>query len=353
MSRFLKERYQGFQSYTPGEQPQDQEYIKLNTNESPYPPAPGVISALDETDFERLRLYPDPTGRRLKEKIAKLYGVRPENVFLSNGSDDILNFAFLAFNDDDDTLLFPDITYSFYKVIAGLHGVNYREVPLKEDMTVDVEAFCEESSNVVIPNPNAPTGMTLGLDAIREIAKANSNHIVLVDEAYVDFGAETAIPLTKELDNVLVSQTFSKSRSFAGGRLGFAIGDEGVIRDLEMIKYSTNPYNVNTLSLILAEAAIDENDYYVANCRKVAETREAAEKALKALGAEVLPSKANFIFARLPGFEGQEIYSQLKKRGILVRHWEQDRIRDWSRITVGTPEQMEKLVDMLKEIMKK
>jgi len=353
MSRFLKERYQGFQSYTPGEQPQDQEYIKLNTNESPYPPAPGVISALDETDFEGLRLYPDPTGRRLKEKIAKLYGVRPENVFLSNGSDDILNFAFLAFNDDDDTLLFPDITYSFYKVIAGLHGVNYREVPLKEDMTVDVEAFCEESSNVVIPNPNAPTGMTLGLDAIREIAKANSNHIVLVDEAYVDFGAETAIPLTKELDNVLVSQTFSKSRSFAGGRLGFAIGDEGVIRDLEMIKYSTNPYNVNTLSLILAEAAIDENDYYVANCRKVAETREAAEKALKALGAEVLPSKANFIFARFPGFEGQEIYSQLKKRGILVRHWEQDRIRDWSRITVGTPEQMEKLVDMLKEIMKK
>ena len=198
MSRFLKDRYKSFQSYTPGEQPQDQEYIKLNTNESPYPPAPEVIRALKETDLEKLRLYPDPTGRKLKEKIAALYDVKPENVFLSNGSDDILNFSFMAFNDADDNLIFPDITYSFYKVIAGLHDVSYREVPLKEDFTIDVDGFCSDTrSNVVIPNPNAPTGIELGLDSIRKIAEAGRDRLVLVDEAYVDFGGTSAVPLTK------------------------------------------------------------------------------------------------------------------------------------------------------------
>ncbi len=353
MSRFLRKRYQDFEAYTPGEQPQDREYIKLNTNESPYPPAPGVVKALKETDMERLRLYPDPTGHRLKTKIAKLYGVNEENVFLSNGSDEILNFAFLAFTDDDETLLFPDITYSFYKVIAALHGINYREVPLADDMTIDVDAFCAEPANVVIPNPNAPTGLALGLDDIAKIAKANTDRIVLVDEAYVDFGAETSVPLIKEFDNVLVSQTFSKSRSFAGGRLGFAIGNASVIRDLEMIQYSTNPYNVNALSLILAEAAIDENGYYAANCKKIEATREQTEKALSALGATVLPSKANFIFAKVPGFAGEDIYRELKQRGILVRHWNQPRIADWVRITIGTPEQMDTLVATLKEIVEK
>lgn len=353
MSRFLKDRYKSFQSYTPGEQPQDQEYIKLNTNESPYPPAPEVIRALKETDLEKLRLYPDPTGRKLKEKIAALYDVKPENVFLSNGSDDILNFSFMAFNDADDNLIFPDITYSFYKVIAGLHGVSYREVPLKEDFTIDVDAFCSDTkSNVVIPNPNAPTGIELGLDSIRKIAEAGRDRLVLVDEAYVDFGGTSAVPLTKEYDNVLVSQTFSKSRSFAGGRLGFAIGNESLIKDLELIQYSTNPYNVNRLSMILAEASLDADDYYKENSMKIQRTREWTASALEALGAQVLPSKSNFVFATVPGMSGEDLYSGLKKKGILIRHWNQPRIENWVRITIGTDQQMEKLAEAMKEMVK-
>lgn len=353
MSRFLKDRYKSFQSYTPGEQPQDQEYIKLNTNESPYPPAPEVMRALKETDLEKLRLYPDPTGRKLKEKIAALYGVKPENVFLSNGSDDILNFSFMAFNDADDNLIFPDITYSFYKVIAGLHDVSYREVPLKEDFTIDVDAFCSDTrSNVVIPNPNAPTGIELGLDSIRRIAEAGRDRLVLVDEAYVDFGGTSAVPLTKEYDNILVSQTFSKSRSFAGGRLGFAIGNESLIKDLELIQYSTNPYNVNRLSMILAEASLDADDYYKENSMKIQKTREWTASALEALGAQVLPSKSNFAFATVPGMSGEDLYSGLKKKGILIRHWNQPRIENWVRITIGTDQQMEKLAEAMKEMVK-
>ena len=353
MSRFLKDRYKSFQSYTPGEQPQDQEYIKLNTNESPYPPAPEVIRALKETDLEKLRLYPDPTGRKLKEKIAALYDVKPENVFLSNGSDDILNFSFMAFNDADDNLIFPDITYSFYKVIAGLHDVSYREVPLKEDFTIDVDAFCSDNrSNVVIPNPNAPTGIELGLDSIRRIAEAGRDRLVLVDEAYVDFGGTSAVPLTKEYDNILVSQTFSKSRSFAGGRLGFAIGNESLIKDLELIQYSTNPYNVNRLSMILAEASLDADAYYKENSMKIQRTREWTASALGALGAQVLPSKSNFVFATVPGMSGEDLYSGLKKRGILIRHWNQPRIENWVRITIGTDQQMEKLAEAMKEMLK-
>ncbi|WP_270302793.1 histidinol-phosphate transaminase [Baileyella intestinalis] len=353
MSRFLKDRYKSFQSYTPGEQPQDQEYIKLNTNESPYPPAPEVMRALKETDLEKLRLYPDPTGRKLKEKIAGLYDVKPENVFLSNGSDDILNFSFLAFNDAKDNLIFPDITYSFYKVIAGLHGVSYREVPLKEDFTIDVDAFCSDTkSNVVIPNPNAPTGIELGLDSIRKIAEAGRDRLVLVDEAYVDFGGTSAVPLTKEYDNILVSQTFSKSRSFAGGRLGFAIGNESLIKDLELIQYSTNPYNVNRLSMILAEASLDADDYYKENSMKIQKTREWTASALEALGAQVLPSKSNFVFATVPGMSGEDLYSGLKKKGILIRHWNQPRIENWVRITIGTDQQMEKLAEAMKEMVK-
>ena len=353
MSRFLKDRYKSFQSYTPGEQPQDQEYIKLNTNESPYPPAPEVIRALKETDLEKLRLYPDPTGRKLKEKIAALYDVKPENVFLSNGSDDILNFSFMAFNDADDNLIFPDITYSFYKVIAGLHDVSYREVPLKEDFTIDVDGFCSDTrSNVVIPNPNAPTGIELGLDSIRKIAEAGRDRLVLVDEAYVDFGGTSAVPLIKEYDNILVSQTFSKSRSFAGGRLGFAMGNESLIKDLELIQYSTNPYNVNRLSMILAEASLDADDYYKENTMKIQKTRQWTASALESLGAKVLPSKANFVFASVPAMSGQDLYSGLKKRGILIRHWNQPRIENWVRITIGTDQQMEKLAEAMKEMLK-
>jgi histidinol-phosphate aminotransferase len=351
MSRFISSRFRGFKSYTPGEQPHDTEYVKLNTNESPFPPAPKVCTALRQVDMESLRLYPDPQGTALKKKIAALYDVEPENVFLSNGSDDILNFAFLAFNDTDDTLLMPDITYSFYRVIASLHGVHYKEVLLKDDMHIDIGDYCGSGCNIVIPNPNAPTGIALSPAEIEEILKTNPDKVVLVDEAYVDFGAESVVPLIKKYDNLLVSQTFSKSRSFAGGRLGFAIADRELIADLGVIQYSTNPYNVNTLSLILAGAAVDANDYYMDNCRKIAENREYTTEKLLGLGFEVLPSKANFVFARHPKVSGENVYAELKKRGVLVRHFDDERIKDYVRITIGSRDQMDVLLRQLEAIV--
>lgn len=351
MSRYIRERYKNFNAYTPGEQPKEMEYVKLNTNESPFPPAPGVSRCLDEVDMKQLRLYPDPTGHTLKAKIAELYDVEPENVFLSNGSDDILNFSMMAWCDEDDKLLFPDISYSFYEVIAKLHDVNYRKVPLQEDMTIDYRDYCQEDTNIIIPNPNAPTGIALTLDVIEEIVKANPNHVVLIDEAYVDFGADSAVPLIKKYDNILISQTFSKSRSFAGGRLGFAIGDKGLIGDLITMQYSTNPYSVNTMSLILAGAALDEDAYYRRNSEIIQKNREWTGKALSELGFTVLPSKANFVFAKHPKVSGEKMYLHLKEKGVLVRHFTTERIQDYVRITIGTENQMQVLIDKVKEIL--
>lgn len=351
MSRFIRERYKNFESYTPGEQPKEMEYVKLNTNESPFPPAPGVNRCLDEVDMNRLRLYPDPTGYSLKKKIADLYDVKPENVFLSNGSDDILNFSMMAFNDTDDKLLFPSISYSFYEVVANLHEVNYHKVPLKEDMSIDYRDYCQEDSNVILPNPNAPTGIALPLEEIEEIVRSNPNHVVLIDEAYVDFGTESAVPLTKKYDNILISQTFSKSRSFAGGRLGFAIGDKELIDDLAKMQYSTNPYNVNTMSLILAEAAIDEDAYYRKNSEIIQENRAYTAEALEKLGFSVLPSKANFVFAKHNRMNGEELYQKLKDNGILVRHFSTEEIKDYVRITIGLKEQMDILFEKLEKIL--
>lgn len=351
MSRFLKERLQGFDSYTPGEQPKDTEYIKLNTNESPYPPSPEVISRLKETDFMKLRLYPDPTGCQLKTKLAGLYGLEKENIFISNGSDDILNFAMMAFNGDDDVTVIPDITYSFYKSIMELHDISYETIPLRDDFSINAGDYVGLCKNIIIPNPNAPTGLTLSLSEIEEIVSSNPDNVVLIDEAYVDFGAQSAAGLVRKYDNLLVSQTFSKSRSFAGGRLGFAIGSPELISDLALIQYSTNPYNVNNLSLILAEAAVDSNDYYMKNCRHIEATREWTSGELEKLGFRVIPSKANFVFASHPEVSGDDIYRILKEKGILVRHFTQDRIRDYNRISIGTDEQMEMLVVRMKEIL--
>lgn len=351
MSRFIKERYRGFASYTPGEQPEGPGYIKLNTNESPYPPAPSVVRALNDVEMESLRLYPDPTGSKLKKKIAALCDVDTENVFLSNGSDDILNFAFLAFNDDDDELVIPDVTYGFYEVLAGLHGIKHSTMPLADDMMIDWKRYCGIEKNIVIPNPNAPTGIALAVNEIEEIARTNPDHVVLVDEAYIDFGAETSVPLIKKYDNILVSQTFSKSRSFAGGRLGFAIADSEIIKDLEMIQYSTNPYNVSTLSLILAEAAVDADDYYRRNLAKIAEMREYATVRLQQLGFAVLPSSANFVLVRHDSMSGECLYKALKEKGVLVRYFGTERIEDYVRITIGSKDQMDVLFEKLKEIL--
>ena len=348
MSRYLNDWFKRLDVYTPGEQPQDKQYVKLNTNESPYPPAPAVLEAVAR-EAARLQLYSDPECARLRDTIAGLYGVKRENVYVSNGSDDILNFAFMAFGGGSKAY-FPDISYGFYKVYGDLHGVEYAQIPLKDDFTIDPRDYYDRDGTVVLANPNAPTGMALSAEEIEGIVRANPDQVVLIDEAYVDFGAESVAPLTAKYDNLLVVQTFSKSRSMAGARLGFAIASAGLIDDLNRLKYCTNPYNVNRMTLAAGEAAILENDFYMANCRRIMETRGQTAEALRALGFEVLPSRANFIFARSARIGGEALYRALKSRGVLVRHFTAPRIADFNRITIGTPEEMAVLIARIKEI---
>lgn len=351
MSRFLKEQYRSMEAYTPGEQPRDMQYIKLNTNESPFPPSPLVLEKVSEAEVSRLNLYPDPEATALKSKLAGLYGLSPENVFVSNGSDDILNFAFMAFCDKDHGAAFADITYGFYPVYGDLYGIDCKVIPLEPDFTLNSWDYHNLNRMVVIANPNAPTGLTISEADIRGILDSNPDNVVLIDEAYVDFGGQSVYPLIKEYDNLLVVQTYSKSRSMAGARLGFAFGCPELIADLNLIKYSTNPYNINRLTLIAGEAAIDSNDYFVDNSKKIIEAREYTAAELKKLGFTVTDSKANFLFAKSDKIGGEELYRELKKRGILVRHFSKERIKDYNRITVGTMEQMEKFVAMVAEIL--
>ncbi len=349
MSKFLKQQYQKLEAYTPGEQPRDMEYIKLNTNESPYPPAPQVVAAMSGEEIERLRLYSDPTAKGLKEALAALYGVGPENIFLSNGSDDILNFAFMAYGQNG--AIFPDITYGFYPVFAELHGVPYREIPLQDDFSINYLEYLDKNQLIVIANPNAPTGMTLGLEAIEAILKSNPRAVVLIDEAYIDFGGESCYRLMDRYENLLVVRTFSKSRCLAGGRLGYAIAPAAMIEDLEKIKYSTNPYNINRLTMLLGEATVAAEPYYQEKCAAIMATRAATAAALEEMGFEVLPSAANFLFARHSAIGGGSLYEALKKRGILVRHFTKERIKDFNRITIGTDAQMQAFCRAVKEIL--
>ncbi len=349
MSRFLNEQYQSLVAYTPGEQPRDMQYIKLNTNESPYPPAPSVVEAMTAEQVELLRLYSDPTAKNLKEKLAGLYGVRPENVFVSNGSDEVLNFAFMAFGGSG--AVFPDISYGFYEVYAELYAINAEKIPLEADFSIDYRKYCGKNKMVVIANPNAPTGMTIPVWQIEEIVKSNPDSLVLIDEAYVDFGGETCLPLIESYDNLLVTRTFSKSRCLAGGRLGYAFGSPAVIADLEKIKYSTNPYNINRLTLLLGEKTVEAETYYQEKCREIEDTREWTTEQLLELGFTVLPSKANFIFVKTDKMDGGELYKKLKERGILVRHFTNPRICQYNRVTIGTREQMQTFVNTVKEVL--
>ena len=351
MSRFMSAAYRALEEYVPGEQPKERTYIKLNTNESPFPPSPATLDAINREAAEKLCLYSDPESRDLKAGLAALYGVEPSEVFVSNGSDDILNFAFMAFGKDKG-VLFPDITYGFYKVFAELHHLDATVIPLNEDFTLPKQSLYHTGKMVVIANPNAPTGIALTRDEIEEIVASNPESVVLVDEAYVDFGAESALPLLKKYDNLLVVQTYSKSRSMAGARLGFAFGSREIISDLEKIKYSTNPYNVNRLTQAAGLAALSENGYYQANCKKIIDAREWTRNALAAMGFTVLPSSANFLFAKHKSVSGESIYRDLKERGVLVRHFTAARICDYNRITVGTQEQMQTMVDILQDILK-
>ena len=352
MSRFLSQRFAALEAYTPGEQPQDMQYVKLNPNESPFPPSPEVIAAVSAAQVAKLNLYPDPTGRVLKEKLAALYGLAPENVFLSNGSDDILNFTFMAFCDESRPVAYPAISYGFYPVYANLYRLPHTEIPLREGFRLEVEDYCGLNQNIVIANPNAPTGRAITPADVERILASNPDHVVLIDEAYVDFGGESCRGLIPRYDNLLVCQTFSKSRSMAGGRLGFALGSAELIADLEKIKYSTNPYNINRLTLVAAEAAVDSNDYYVRNCRTIAENRAYTVSALAELGFETIPSVANFIFSRHPALQGKELYTKLKKKGVLVRHWDKPEIADYVRITIGSREQMDAFLERTREILK-
>lgn len=351
MSRFLDKRHESLEAYIPGEQPQDKQYIKLNTNESPYPPSEAVVNAINAEEVRDLRLYSDPLCKKLTAKIAALYDVGPENVFITNGSDDSLNFAFMAFAGEDTDAVFPDITYGFYPVYANLHHIKYKEIPLKEDFTIDVDAFCNTGCFTVIANPNAPTGLILTTAEIEKIVSSNPDNVVLVDEAYVDFGGESVAPLIKKYKNLLVVQTFSKSRSLAGGRLGFAIGDKELIEDLQKLKFSTNPYCINRLTLLAGEASIDTNEYYMELAQTIAETREYTSKELKKLGFCVLDSYTNFVFAKNDKIGGEKFYLRLKDEGILVRHFKSERIKEYVRITIGTKEQMDTFIETTKRIL--
>lgn len=351
MSKFLNDNLKSLESYTPGEQPRDKKYIKLNTNESPYPPSEEVVRAISKEELSDLRLYSDPMCKVLKEKLAKRYDVMPENVFVSNGSDESLNFFFMAFCNNENEVVFPEISYGFYKVFCDLYGISYKTIPLMPDFSINVEDYMGINKNIVIANPNAPTGLALSKSDIEKIVKSNPDNLVLIDEAYVDFGGESVVSLTKKYDNLLVVQTFSKSRSLAGARLGYAIGNKEIIEDLEKIKYSTNPYNVNRLTLLAGSAAIDSDSYFSANCEKIKSTREYTSQSLKELGFYCIPSSANFIFAKSDKISGQRLYEMLKERGILVRHFTAYKICEFNRITIGTQEEMEIFIDKVGECL--
>ncbi len=347
MSRFS--RLSSLEVYTPGEQPQDQPYIKLNTNESPFPPSPGVLRAINQKEAARLNLYSDPEAKNLVATIAKRYAVEAENVFVSNGSDDILNFCFWAFCDDG--AVFPEITYGFYEVYAKLHNVPFERIPMNPDFSIDPAAYHNTGRAVVIANPNAQTGLALSRAELEGIIRSNPDHVAVVDEAYVDFGGESCVELTRRYENLLVVMTCSKSRCLAGARLGFAIGPKALISDLKRLQYSTNPYNLNRLTQLAGIAAFEDQDYYDKCVQRVQATRHRTRQALMNLGFTVTDSRSNFLLASSPRIPGGELYRKLKERGILVRHFSDPKIENWNRITIGSDEQMDALLAAIRSLL--
>lgn len=350
MSRFFSPKYDQLTPYTPGEQPRDQQYIKLNTNESPFPPSPRAQMYAKKA-AEGLQLYSDPTCRALTARAAEMLGVEEEEILFTNGSDEILNFAFMAFCDGNTGAAFPDITYGFYEVFAQLNAVPYEKIPLKDDFSIDVNDYIGLNKTIFIANPNAPTGLILPLSDIERILAGNPDNIVVIDEAYVDFGGESAVSLIHKYENLLVTQTFSKSRSMAGARLGFGVGCKALIRDLNTIKYSTNPYNVNAMTMAAGLGALEDEEYFRDNCRKICENRAWTADALEKLGFSVIPSGTNFLFVRHEHKDGGWLYRTLKEKGILVRHFTAPRLNDYNRITIGSKGQMEALIHTLEEIL--
>ncbi|MBQ9773910.1 MAG: histidinol-phosphate transaminase [Clostridia bacterium] len=350
MSRFFSKKHSKLVPYVPGEQPKDMQYIKLNTNESPFPPSEEAQRRTAEA-AKRLQLYCDPECRELTERVADRLGVSYDEVLMTNGSDEILNFAFMAFCDEAHPAVFPNITYGFYSVFAEINHVPYEEIPLRADFSVNVEDYIGIGKNIFLANPNAPTGIALTRDKIERIVASNPDNIVVIDEAYVDFGGESCVPLVRKYDNLIVTQTFSKSRSMAGARLGMGIASPALIQDLNTIKYSTNPYNVNSMTQAAGIGTMLCDGEAMQNCKIIMENREHAARALAEMGFVMTDSKTNFLFARHPKIDGQVLYEKLRARGILVRHFSKPLIAQYNRITVGTREQMQTLIDTIRTIL--
>ena len=338
--------------YTPGEQPNQPDMIKLNTNENPYPPAPGVEKALKEMDMDAMRLYPDPAAYDLVHAIAQMYSLKDEQVFVGVGSDDVLAMSFLTFFNSEKPVLFPDITYSFYDVWADLFKIPYERPALDENFHIKKEDYFRENGGVIFPNPNAPTGVEMQLEDVEEIIRHNQDVIVIVDEAYVDFGGKSALPLIEKYDNLLVVQTFSKSRSLAGMRIGFACGNEKLIKYLNDVKYSFNSYTMDRTALAAGVAAVKDQAYFQETCNKIIETREWTKKELKALGFSFQDSMSNFIFAAHETCPAEKIFEALREKHIYVRYFPKGRTNNFLRITIGTQEEMQTFINVLKDYLK-
>lgn len=348
----FSERLKRLVPYTPGEQPQDRKYLKLNTNENPFPPSPKIREVLQDLDIERLRLYPDPMSTKLREKLAVKWGLSKDQVFVSNGSDEALSFCFYAFFESEKgNLLFPDVTYSFFPVYCSFYSIPYETVPLKNDFTLDLDRFVEKPGcGLIFPNPNAPTGLHVPIEQVSSLLeKYPGDRVVVIDEAYIDFGGESAVGLIGKFPNLAVVRTFSKSMSLAGLRLGFILAGEALVSALFTVKDSFNSYPVDTLTQLIGETALSDESYYRAITREIISTREDFSRKLSELDWDVFPSKSNFVLAGKSGVSGKQIYLALKEQGILVRHFDADRIRDFVRITVGKREDMERLLAVIRE----
>ena len=349
MSKFLSDNYAGLVPYVPGEQV-NVKVIKLNTNESPFPPSPKVKEVLSEDVIDKLNLYSDPELKELRNAIAEQFGVTPDMVFCGNGSDDVLAFAIMGFCGKGGKLCCPEISYGFYPVYADIFGVDLEQIPLNDDLSINVNDYIGKGKNIVIANPNAPTGLLIPFEDVERIVASNPDNLVIMDEAYIAFGGKSCMELVNKYDNLLVTRTFSKSHSLAGLRVGFGIGSKEIIDDLNKLKYSFNPYNINTLSIKAAAAAIADNEYYNANIAKIIKNREYTLTELKKLGFNCTDSKANFIFASSDKFPAATLAAELRKKGILVRYFNKAKIDNYLRITVGSAEEMQALIGAIKEI---
>ncbi|MGN1085987.1 MAG: histidinol-phosphate transaminase [Porcipelethomonas sp.] len=336
--------------YVPGEQPKDKNIIKLNTNENPYPPSPKAAEVMGAFETDRMKLYPDPDSTVLVDALAERYGVKPSQVFVGVGSDDVLSMAFMTFFNSDKPVLFPDITYSFYDVWAEVYRIPYRQIPLDENLHINPSDYKTENGGIIFPNPNAPTGVLENVEMIEEIVKANPQSVVIIDEAYIDFGGESCLPLVEKYENLLVVQTFSKSRSMAGMRIGFAIGNEKLIKFMNDVKFSVNSYTMNPVTQLCGAESVKDEEYFRKTVNMIIETREKTKERLSALGFTFPDSMSNFIFASHKTKPAGEIFEELKKRKIFVRYWNKPRINNSLRITVGTPEEMDCLIKALEEI---